>query len=255
MKAGPFLVSHKRYAPGFRQALHEHPIAAIDLNIRGNGEGRYHRTQRVSRAGEVEYFHAGVPHSFVAGPSGIRTLHVTFDLALAANLGLRPAAETLPDQPAATGAAASILRELSDPDASSPLAIEECAVRMLAATFRFGEADRSSPRWVQLVRERLAAGSSERFSLRELAADVGVDRAHLARTFRASTGLTCGEYHRLTRIAAAQRLLASGDLPLTRVAHMTGFSDQAHLTRWFRRAAGWTPARFAMLMRKDTPEP
>jgi AraC-like DNA-binding protein len=253
MQAGPFMVSHKAYAPGFCQPLHEHPIAAIDLNVRGGGQGRYHREERASRAGEVEYFHAGVPHSFTAGARGIRTLHVSFDPAVPGALGHSPRFDASPDQPDATGAAALILAELADPDRSSPLVIEECAVRMLGATFRLAPPERGEPRWVGGARRLLSDNIAGEFSLAELAALLGVDRAHLARTFHARTGMTCGQYHRRARIAAAQRLLAGTDAPISRVAHQTGFADQAHLTRWFWRVSGWTPAAFARTMREDTP--
>jgi len=255
LPAGAFVASYKAYAPGFKQPMHEHAIAAMDLNVRGGGVGAYHRTQRVSRAGEVEYFHAGVGHSFVAGAKGIRTLHLTFAPELVREIAPSISPDATPDQPAAVGAAASILQELLDPDRSSAMIVEESALRMLNATSRSTGLEKRAPRWIAQACDLLADASLQTFSLAELADQLGVERAHLARTFKRHTGQTCGEHHRRARIAAALRLLAEPDVSVSRVAHQTGFADQAHLTRWCRRLSGWTPAALASLLREGTPGP
>jgi AraC-like DNA-binding protein len=45
------------------------------------------------------------------------------------------------------------------------------------------------------------------------------------------------------RVARARRLLDTGLRP-AEVAPLVGFADQAHLTRWFRRVLGVTPAAY-----------
>jgi transcriptional regulator GlxA family with amidase domain len=45
------------------------------------------------------------------------------------------------------------------------------------------------------------------------------------------------------RVHRARGLLDSGRKP-AEVASMVGFADQAHLTRWFRRVLGVTPAAY-----------
>jgi AraC-like DNA-binding protein len=51
------------------------------------------------------------------------------------------------------------------------------------------------------------------------------------------------DYQRQLRIRAARRLLAAGTAPAIAAAE-AGFADQPHLTRWFRRYYGVTPAAF-----------
>ena len=63
------------------------------------------------------------------------------------------------------------------------------------------------------------------------------------RAFRAAWGLAPSEYQRLLRLRAARGFLASG-VPPAEAATAAGFADQAHLTRWFRRCYGITPAEF-----------
>jgi transcriptional regulator GlxA family with amidase domain len=66
----------------------------------------------------------------------------------------------------------------------------------------------------------------------------------LIRVFRASFGLPPYKYLEQIRIQQARRLIRLG-FPLTHVVHATGFSDQSHLTRYFKRIVGVTPGMYA----------
>lgn len=77
-----------------------------------------------------------------------------------------------------------------------------------------------------------------------LARRAGLTRSHFARRIRELTGLP--PYQRVvgSRIEAAKHLLERTETPISGVAYRTGFADQSHLTRAFRRATGSTPARY-----------
>ena len=136
--------------------------------------------------------------------------------------------------------------ELHARDAAADLALEGLALETLAAVAR-RTADarrvRRPPAWVTAARDLLEA-SADVPPLGEVAAAVGVHPSHLARTFRATYGLTVGEYARRLRLDRARRLLASTDTPLALVAAEAGFVDQSHFTRAFRVYAGVTPGRY-----------
>ncbi|WP_243658863.1 helix-turn-helix domain-containing protein [Tamaricihabitans halophyticus] len=75
----------------------------------------------------------------------------------------------------------------------------------------------------------------------ELAEVAGCTRYALHRAFLVNLGLAPSAYQRQLRLRAARRLLASGS-EIAEAASAVGFADQAHLTRWFRRCYGITPA-------------
>jgi AraC-like DNA-binding protein len=94
------------------------------------------------------------------------------------------------------------------------------------------------------VRDLLDSEYARTVTIGELAREAGLSSFHLIRVFRASFGLPPYKYLELVRIQQARRLIRHG-YALTHVVHATGFSDQSHLTRYFKRIVGVTPGSYA----------
>ncbi|MGW4567681.1 AraC family transcriptional regulator [Streptomyces sp. NPDC004561] len=101
------------------------------------------------------------------------------------------------------------------------------------------------------VRDRLAGDLTAPPSLALLAADLGLSRYQLLRAFRTTMGIPPYAWLAQYRVSRARALLAAGLRP-AEVAGLVGFADQAHLTRWFRRVLGVTPAAYRNSV-QDTP--
>lgn len=93
------------------------------------------------------------------------------------------------------------------------------------------------------VRDRLADELLDPPSLADLAADLGLSRYQLLRAFRTTMGIPPYAWLAQYRVNRARGLLERGLRP-AEVAGLVGFADQAHLTRWFRRVLGVTPAAY-----------
>lgn len=89
-----------------------------------------------------------------------------------------------------------------------------------------------------LMHERM----SESLLLADLAAAAGISRCYFSRLFHSSFGQPPHQYLLELRLQRARSLLEARQGPIADVAAMTGFSDQSHLTRRFRRRFGTTPA-------------
>ncbi|MEV5431008.1 AraC family transcriptional regulator [Streptomyces sp. NPDC052701] len=98
-------------------------------------------------------------------------------------------------------------------------------------------------RLARTVRDRLADELLAPPSLASLATDLGLSRYQLLRAFRTATGMPPYTWLAQYRVARARGLLEDGLRP-AEVAPLVGFADQAHLTRWFRRVLGVTPAAY-----------
>lgn len=81
-------------------------------------------------------------------------------------------------------------------------------------------------------------------SLDRMAAVADVSPSSLTRRFKAEADTTPWRYVMERRVEAAKRLLVETDRTLAEIAFDTGFYDQAHLTRTFRRFEGMTPGAY-----------
>jgi AraC-like DNA-binding protein len=143
--------------------------------------------------------------------------------------------------------AAHVAAERGDRLASSSL-LRTALGGMLAAhaAAALGRRDRRpgrAPAAVAQTRELLVARLADPPSLDELAAAAGVGPFALLRAFRAETGLPPHAYLNQVRVRRARRLLDGGLAP-AEVAACTGFADQAHLTRHFKRVVGVPPGAY-----------
>src|SRR2546428_667875 len=92
-------------------------------------------------------------------------------------------------------------------------------------------------RALELIDARLDA----RLTVDMLAREVGLSPAHFARAFKETVGRAPHQYLLWLRLERARRLLELCDADLSDIAQRTGFADQAHFTRLFKRAYGITP--------------
>ena len=103
--------------------------------------------------------------------------------------------------------------------------------------------DRAQREAAHRARALMREAYPEPLSVELLADAAGCSRFALYRAFSAEFGMSPSDYERQLRLRHARSLLATGTSPAD-VAAATGFADQAHLARWFKRAYGITPGVF-----------
>jgi transcriptional regulator of acetoin/glycerol metabolism/AraC-like DNA-binding protein len=81
----------------------------------------------------------------------------------------------------------------------------------------------------------------EKIRLDGLAALAGLSTDHFARAFHQSVGAPPHTYLLRRRLEQVEQMLRETHAPLSEIALATGFSDQSHLARHFRRWAGMSP--------------
>ena len=101
--------------------------------------------------------------------------------------------------------------------------------------------DRDAVRW---VREFIDEHFADSVSLCDLARIARLSPFHLHRIFCQETGMPPHAYQTQVRVNRAKEMLRMRR-PLSQVALATGFADQSHFTRHFRRVVGVTPGRYS----------
>lgn len=87
-------------------------------------------------------------------------------------------------------------------------------------------------------------------TLNDLSAFSGWSKYHLLRTFTKRMGLSPNSYLETIRVNHAKKLLEQGIRPIE-VAFSTGFSDQSHLTKCFKRQVGLTPKQYTRIFMNE----
>jgi AraC-like DNA-binding protein/PAS domain-containing protein len=93
----------------------------------------------------------------------------------------------------------------------------------------------------QRICEYIESHLEQKIGLEGLAAMAGLSTHHFARAFNQSMGIPPHSYLLSRRLERAERMLRETQLPLSEIAVVTGFSDQSHLARHFRRRTGMSP--------------
>jgi AraC family transcriptional regulator len=105
------------------------------------------------------------------------------------------------------------------------------------------KATRSRRRLADRVKILLASDLSRRWSLAEIAAQIGGSPVYLTQVFQQSEGIPLYRYHLRLRLARALDLIARYE-DLSALAADLGFSSHSHFAAAFRQAYGRSPSAF-----------
>ncbi|AVP92529.1 AraC family transcriptional regulator [Aeromonas rivipollensis] len=131
-------------------------------------------------------------------------------------------------------------------EAPDPLAREvACHLfsRQLLARLTPARWDDRPPQHLQRAAELMQDDSASPLSLSKLSAVAGLTPSHFVRAFGQHYGMTPHAYLLDRRIRHARTLLKQGQ-PLAEVALASGFADQAHFQRQFKRRVAATPGQY-----------
>ena len=241
----------------FSYDVHAHDTACFALLTGGAIRIRMRGTEFVARRGDLYAIDADEPHAGwpVDGEGWTqRTLYV--DVAHLCALTGDERASTLSGgvvgpiirDPALCAALYDIhcSSELHGPSLHRDERYLAFAARLVGRHLKEGARTAVAPREtraVEAVRRFLDDRLGEQVHLDEIAEAAGLPPFRLFRAFSRETGMTPHEYQRQARVRRAMQMIRRGGA-LSDIAAATGFADQAHLTRTFRRMLGVTPGAY-----------
>jgi AraC-like DNA-binding protein len=101
------------------------------------------------------------------------------------------------------------------------------------------------PAWAQELKEIIQDQIDANLTLKELSKGLEINPSYLSREFsRYFEDLSFGEYIRKQRIEKAIVYMQSSTYSLTEISYLTGFSDQSHFTRIFKKHTGESPSAY-----------
>jgi AraC family transcriptional regulator len=243
------------YPPQLAQPRHRHEAASLSFVIAGTYSERCERNSRTCHPSTLVVHPAGEFHSVEFHRDPVQILNVQADQAFVSRyLPLTNAlSEALSCQTATIARLGSrLVREFTDPDDLSGLAVEGIVIELLVEVIR-ERSRKDEPKkalWLDQARDFLHDNFSQPLGLEEVGKTVGIHPVHLARVFRRRFGCTMGEYVRLLRVEFAKKQLFATDRPVCEIALAAGFSDQSHLNKTFKAHLGLTPCQYRKSARR-----
>ncbi|MCR8560865.1 chromate resistance protein [Mucilaginibacter sp. BJC16-A38] len=104
---------------------------------------------------------------------------------------------------------------------------------------------KKAPEWAKDLKEMIQdqLDTNMALSLQQVSSELEINPAYLSREFsKYFDNLSFGDYIRKLRIDKAKNLMDTTDYSLTEIAYLTGFSDQSHFTRIFKKQTGENPS-------------
>jgi len=245
---GPAIVTDAWFPAGTALPRHTHERASVVVMVDGSFELELSSATRHCGPTAVFSEPAGSAHTNRMGTGGAHVVVVQPDPAEAELFRSFAAVLEQPTHRYHGGLAAracQLARELQAADDLGALAAEGIVLEMLVALTRLGCVRRGGPpAWLWRAQDFLHSQFMEPVRLADLAREVAVHPAHLARAFRQQFGTSVGGYVRRLRLDWAAAELQRSDKALAAIALAAGFADQSHFTRSFRRHTGFTPGAY-----------
>ncbi len=235
---------------------HRHDTYALGITLQGIQTFNYRGSSRVSQPGNVIVLHPDELHDGGAGTDdGLRYRMLYLEPAVLRR-GLGSDMASLPfvtnpviSDPKLAATLASVLSHLDQN--VDPLLLDQFISDIAEGLARHANGPVKPSGLLAIdrmerARQYLEAHFDRPVQSRELEDVTGLDRYRLIRQFRACFATTPYRYLMMRRLQKARVLIAQNH-PLVDIAGDTGFADQSHLNRHFKRAFGVTPGRWAEL--------
>ena len=237
---------------------HRHDTYALGLTLEGVQTFRYRGGQRYSTPGQVIVLHPDEVHDGGAGTDAwlrYRMLYLDPSLlrrALAQDSAPLP---FIPHPVVEDDVFRAALSAALDPldDGIDDLSADDLVVQIADGLGRHAgnppkPQGKTAWRAARLARDFLSENTDRPVRSEELERLTGLDRYALSRHFRAQFATSPYRFLIMRRLERARAMIEHGQ-PLAEVAAASGFADQSHLNRHFKKAFGVTPGRWASLVR------
>ncbi|GAB3922013.1 chromate resistance protein ChrB domain-containing protein [Mucilaginibacter myungsuensis] len=115
------------------------------------------------------------------------------------------------------------------------------------------EKGKKAPEWAETLREMIQdqLDTNIFLNLQQASEELEINPAYLSREFsKYFDNLSFGDYMRKARIEKACDLIKKTNHSLTEIGYLTGFSDQSHFNRIFKKFTGERPSTYKKSLKK-----
>lgn len=230
-------VGHVQVNPRWQVTNQRHPFHELIVITGGKMTLEIDGVRLTASVGDVLFYESGALHSEWSDPTDpLESFFFTFK---AGKLTLPVHSE---DKTGRIRVLARWAYEERQHPTPASATLQEASLRMILVELR--RAAESTPDRLRMTRQFMRDHLRERISLATLSRAAHMSKFHFLRTYKALTGRTPMEDLRMVRAEAARDLIRQTELPLKAVAETSGFANEFHMSRVFRKVFGVTPGHF-----------
>ncbi|MEZ5427964.1 MAG: AraC family transcriptional regulator [Pyrinomonadaceae bacterium] len=251
---GDYKFTETAYLPQTRLAFHSHEFVYFCFVVMGVFTESYGKHKQIYKRSNLvfhplEEFHSNYFHT------KSRCFNIQFSLQNFENKILGK--ESLTDTYVFRGENINYLTsklywEFYSMDEFSHLTIEGLMLEIMAETFRHSTEKPFTdlPKWLLQIKEMLDDKYGQNQTIDLLANSVNVHPTHLIGEFKKHFQTAIGNYVRRKRIEQSTKRLIETKTPISEIAIESGFFDQSHFTRIFKKVTGMTPKTYRNIFSK-----
>jgi AraC-like DNA-binding protein len=252
--AEPGIERIEAFFTGHAYDPHRHDTYALGFTISGVQSFDYRGARADSSPGNAIILHPDEVHDGRAGADHgfrYRMAYIEPRLVMAALDGRSPdlpfVRQAVSTDPRLLRALRAALADLDRPfeplERDRIVTLIADALLALDASRKLSRSVATSASGVERARAFLDENFTRTVASEELEAITGLDRYMLARHFRVRLGTSPYRYLTMRRLDRVKSAIAAGQT-LAAAAFTSGFADQSHMTRQFKRAFGLTPGQW-----------
>jgi AraC-like DNA-binding protein len=252
VRIGAYRVIETHHRAGTRLARHDHEAPSLNVVLEGGFDERIGARNVRNSPGTLVAKPAGAHHAneYVA----VRTISILVQPDIPALQHLGSIVRAFGEVRCREGERVlelgrtlwRVLHDGGEEEMAAELLLDAALRDLAGCATRVGHME-GVPVWARRIREQIVARACERISIGALARDEGIELPAVSKAFSRYYGCTPTELLRATRIERAKRMLSAAGRSLSEIALSTGFADQAHLTRAFKRETALAPGQYRRL--------
>lgn len=240
------IVTKSSYHPRYNLNWHYHDNPSLTLCLKGGTVDQRRNEEKEITAGNVVVHRPGELHKNRFFSKDSRHFCIEFELswftrfAIPLQFGSNSFHLANPDFKIKI---ASIIEEFHLRDSTKKISTEMLLLDCMASLNSF-KISKHIPRWVVDLKELLHEECHSELSLQYLSEKMNVHPVTISKYFSRYFKTSIGNYIRKLRIGKSLSFLSNKSIDLNTIGTRTGFVDNAHFTRNFKKYTGMTPSAY-----------
>lgn len=241
--AAGIILTETEYHNKVFEGWHAHENIHVSLIIKGGNREERKQKSVAALPGTLLFYHRDELHRnlYTSHPSKNINLEITETFLQQYEIQENEI-ENITGHPNAGFNLLKMYREADRADHFSTVSIQMMVLELIAGTKKLQK--KQPPLWLKTIIDFLQDNWQGHPGLNELADLCDISPITISKHFSRYMGCTLGEYMRKLKIQHALRLIPTGTLSLTEVAHTCGFADQSHFIRNFRELTNFLPKAY-----------